>query len=788
MSVSTYDTSLSGNYLIRNKFSGLYFNVTDGAVVNSTNINQWEYNGYSCQEFTLTYVSDGYYTVKCVNSDGAQAVDVSGLGTSDGTNIQTYSYNGGSSQLFKFQKQSDGTYVIFTKVTNDASCLDNEGWATANGGNIAQYSYGGYDCQKWWLIATDTVDQYGPRVDVEESVSYTTGSGYVQTKYSGGMSEAASTTQTDWHTANCHDPKLFQDDDGTYYVYSTDAACGNSEHVGLTVRSSKDLVNWTTHDHSAIYGYWDESMLYWEGFNASSNPDTVHSNTSYTASTWAPTVIKQNDLYYMYHGFNTTSGTSAGKSDYICLAIASSAKGPFYPASYISSYSGGKADVLAIQKKLKALGVTYTNNALVRYARSAKSCSAKGTPALNGTAVSSVAFSESDNGRFGCIDPEFVFEITTGKLMEYTVGTNTCYAMTYGSWLNGIALCYVDKVSLKPIYYDYAGDGAKTSITVDGTTYTTGDELNCSLDKANYVYYGKAYKGNYGCLGVRIAGGYGAAYEGAQLIHNATTGYYYLFVSMGTLDYEYRVGVGRSKNLTKNYVDAKNTSMLLTNSSSDKNYYANYHNIGSKIIGGFQIGSEYSYRCQGGQSILRNASGDILFANHTRTNFQAGYYFYLQVHKMMFNGAGWPVLNMNEYYQDTLTSLTLSDIAGTYDMVHTITGTGTSSFTPYGGSAVTYNTYDETPTTSKSITIDSSGNITGNYKGTLTLGSDGYSISIKLKSSSGATLGTFKGFVMNAVDYGRGASLSSSKTIHITSLCASSTATSGGCYFFGNKR
>ena len=121
---------------------------------------------------------------------------------------------------------------------------------------------------------------------------------YVYTKYSNGASDSRESSQTDWKMANCHDPKLFQDDDGTYYVYATDASCGNIGNVGLHIRYSTDLVNWTGVSTSAIQGFWDEDFLAWEGFTASSS-ETLQNNSSYTAYTWAPTVIKLNGLYYM---------------------------------------------------------------------------------------------------------------------------------------------------------------------------------------------------------------------------------------------------------------------------------------------------------------------------------------------------------------------------------------------------------------------------------------------------------------------------------------------------------
>jgi len=149
--VSTYDTSLSGYYYIKNAYSGLYLDVNNGATDNGTNIQQWAYNGSTAQQFNLVSVGNGYYAIKTVCSNSAKALDVWGRSSSDGTNIATYSYSGGSNQQFKFVKQSDGSYAILTRISGDNSCLDDYNWSKSNGGNVCQWNYWGGACQKWVL-------------------------------------------------------------------------------------------------------------------------------------------------------------------------------------------------------------------------------------------------------------------------------------------------------------------------------------------------------------------------------------------------------------------------------------------------------------------------------------------------------------------------------------------------------------------------------------------------------------------------------------------------------------
>jgi Beta-xylosidase len=759
----------------------------------------------------------------------------------------------------------------------------------------------------------------------------------VSTKYTTATTNA--TTQAKWGALNCHDPKLFQDDDGTYYVYSTDASIGNAHKTGLQVRSSTDLVNWTCRSTSALQGNWDPDMLIATGEIANGTAETAGSNSNYSASTWAPTVIKQNNKYYMYHGIITdnvkaSNSTESGPTAWIGLAVADSPTGPFKPAHVydpatytnstlvryawntptkgMSAYIGGEMTKMTVNsittktdgstttdtaaKELAAAGnwydvstaaysgvtgltgdftVTYditlddvgdsnwqkwsfalvdndtragwylradnytndfTPNSSVdnnmygygnasggtnlrvstvcgyswtstdstyfgtvfgdgkeiivtaAYTASTGTCvvtaaSADGTATyytatatgysgdlrtVNNTAKyntgsSSTASSASWNDGFGAIDPEFVYDVADtssgSKLPKtFTVGSTTCYAVTFGSWKGGIALMYVDAATLRPV------DSGGTVLT-----HPLDEETMSS------------------CF-TRIGGGYGAAYEGSQVIYNSSNGYYYLFVSMGELNYEYRVGVGRSQSITGPFLDAGGQSMQLTSSTA-----AGYHAIGSKIIGAAALDGEYSWRCPGGESILRTADGKIMLACHSRTNFKAGYYFYLQCRQMFFTSDGWPLLNQNEYYDDYdgndegLAALTAVDTAGTYDTIRTVRGTAKSSFTPYGGSAGTYNTCDETPTASVSVTLGTDGTISGGtYAGTWTLGSDGYTVTIALTKADGTALGTFTGYVFKATDWAREGSVTR-QTVSFTAIDSTSGDAEAGEYFYGNK-
>ena len=568
----------------------------------------------------------------------------------------------------------------------------------------------------------------------------------VYEKYSNkAFSNPDGMAQTEWGTLNCHDPKLFQDEDGTYYVYSTDAAIGGAGQKGLQIRTSTDLVHWQSLGKSAIQRKWDKDWLKWTNF------------TTANASTWAPTVIKQNGLYYLIHGI-IVDGRSQGHPDAsIAMAISSSPTGPFYPASQAASKDKKAGEVL------EQLGVTYKQSTVVRYAWFDRSFddddpSIADNYCYNLANYDTHAAQEADvagswSYGFGGIDPEFVMDVATGKLVEYDIAGRTCYGLTYGSWKGGIALMYLDAVSLKPVN---PADGA---------------ELDAPADTVE------------GAFGVAIAGGFGAAYEGAQVIYNSDTGYYYCFVSMGGLDWDYRVGVGRAKEVTGPSFDGSGKSMYL-----DPMTASNYHAIGSKIIGSHALSGEYSFRCQGGQSILRSNDGKILFACHARTNFLMGWFFFLQVHQLFFTDDGWPVLNQNEYYEDknvteALAALKATDVAGNYDVVLTVRGTAVEPVASLGifgagDNKLSVNKTDAVPTESKLVTLTADGKVTGAYTGSWALAADGYSFTATLDG-----VGSFRGYALGAVDWARKKG-KGRRTITVTAFDGEKT----GEYLWGNRR
>ncbi|PWW07145.1 arabinan endo-1,5-alpha-L-arabinosidase [Paenibacillus cellulosilyticus] len=119
--------------------------------------------------------------------------------------------------------------------------------------------------------------------------------------------EAAIHNEQAWQTMNVHDPGIFRDDDGTYYVYSTDVQTKAKLTPGVMVRKSKDLIAWE-----------------WVGRALPGIPEHAKEETGAT-NLWAPDVFKHGDTYRMYYSASSfgTNGSLIG------LMTAKSPEGPW---------------------------------------------------------------------------------------------------------------------------------------------------------------------------------------------------------------------------------------------------------------------------------------------------------------------------------------------------------------------------------------------------------------------------------------------------------------------------
>jgi len=141
---------LSGvSYVITNKNSGMVLDLPDGVLDAGTNIQQWEKNGASVQEWRIVSEENGYCRIVSM-ADESMCIAVAGNDATNGLNIELQKYTGADHQLFKLIRE--GTYYgIVSKCSGDQGALDVYEWSTELGGNVNQWEYHALDCQVWKL-------------------------------------------------------------------------------------------------------------------------------------------------------------------------------------------------------------------------------------------------------------------------------------------------------------------------------------------------------------------------------------------------------------------------------------------------------------------------------------------------------------------------------------------------------------------------------------------------------------------------------------------------------------
>ena len=160
-------------YTFKNKISGLVMDIKDGKTENNSNIQQWDSNGFDCQQWVLKPFTGGgnYYYIHSLRDE---KYVLRSQGDTNGGNLALAEYSGNdSSMLFKFAMNLDGTYRIMTRSSKDGKLLEVANASNEPGANIAQWEPNGNDCQKW-IAVTDTKITTASTVTTTVSTTTTT--------------------------------------------------------------------------------------------------------------------------------------------------------------------------------------------------------------------------------------------------------------------------------------------------------------------------------------------------------------------------------------------------------------------------------------------------------------------------------------------------------------------------------------------------------------------------------------------------------------------------------------
>ncbi len=217
-----------------------------------------------------------------------------------------------------------------------------------------------------------------------------------------------------------------------------------------------------------------------------------------------------------------------------------------------------------------------------------------------------------------CIDPSLFYD-ADGKMW-----------MTYGSWSGGIFILEIDEQTGYPIHPE-------------------ADEEN-GVD----TYFGK-----------HLLGGLHNSVEGPYILYDEISGYYYLFVSYGSLvsDGGYQIRVFRSIKPDGVYEDAAGETM---------GFVIKHEKYGVKMMGNYGFPSlTYTYMAPGHNSAFTAADGKLYVVYHQR--FKDGTeYHEPRVHQMFVTKEGWlaaaPFATAGEVLRDG--GYKTKEVKGTYYMVN----------------------------------------------------------------------------------------------------------------------
>lgn len=405
-----------------------------------------------------------------------------------------------------------------------------------------------------------------------------------------------------------HDPSIVKDED-TYYVFGS--------HIEAA--KSTDLQNWTKFTNSyttpgnKIFGDLSSNLagsFAWAGENDSDSKGGF--------SVWAPNVIWNKDYvnadgtvgaYTMYYCTSSTYKRSA-----IGYSVSKNIEGPYTYVDTIiySGFTKGDAQDSNSTKNTNYLNTNIKNlmsNGTVKEANSKW---------FNADGNYNTSYAPN------AIDPELFYD-KDGTLW-----------MSYGSWSGGVYLLKIDKSTGKAIY-------------------PGKDENVDSLNPTDRYF------------GTRIAGGYTKSGEGADIVYDKETGYYYMYMSYAGLAANggYNIRLFRSTNPTGPFVDAVGNNAALPG-NVDNNPY------GIKLIGNYKFDClDVGYKAAGHNSSFIDSDGQMYLVYHTRFNGGTEEH-QVRVHQMFINEEGWPVVAPYENNGDKISKngYSKNEIVGNYQFIN----------------------------------------------------------------------------------------------------------------------
>ena len=412
-----------------------------------------------------------------------------------------------------------------------------------------------------------------------------------------------------------HDPSVFEDSDGVFYLFGSHTATASSKDLIAFEQLNFDYGNGK---NVPFYGNLTETLekpFEWAGYD--------DGDASSGFAVWAPDYIW--NPYYVWE-----DGTEGAYMLYFCTSstwrrscigflTAKEVKGE-YTFGDVIVYSGftknGEFDGNSTRD------TTWDNDYL-----NLKELVEKGAEGGGIDEVSDNWFNQDGSWDHtyapNAIDPNVFFDASGEKLY-----------MSYGSWSGGMFLLELDRETGKAIYPG-----------VDSVDETSG----------NFVdrYFG-----------VHLIGGDHQSGEGPYISYDPETEYYYLYCTYGGLSAEggYNMRLFRSRNVTGPYLDAAGNNAADNKKSGDR--------FGIKLIGNYSFYDQIGKRAAGHNSQIYTSAGERFLVYHQRFDIKPQLEAHeVRVHQQFLNEDEWPVTAVYEYLGETPEHYEDADVTGAYEFV-----------------------------------------------------------------------------------------------------------------------
>ena len=145
----------NGVYEIETKINNFkVLDVSEASNENKANIQIWDRCNVLQQRFKITYLGNGYYSLKSVKT--GKVLDVAYASLNKGTNVWQYEENNTDAQKWKIEKQSDGYYYLVSKC--NGLVLTIEDFNSENGANLEVNEKENIDNQKFIFRKIETIN------------------------------------------------------------------------------------------------------------------------------------------------------------------------------------------------------------------------------------------------------------------------------------------------------------------------------------------------------------------------------------------------------------------------------------------------------------------------------------------------------------------------------------------------------------------------------------------------------------------------------------------------------